>query len=38
VITYWGKVDEAHAAVRLVTSVCTRDEDVAALLGDIAAL
>ncbi len=38
VITYWCKVDEAHAAVRLVTSVCTRDEDVAALLADIAAL
>ena len=38
VITYWCKVDEEHAAVRLVTSVCTRDEDVAALLGDIAAL
>ena len=38
VITYWGKVDEQHAAVRLVTSVCTRDEDVEALLADIAAL
>ena len=38
VITYWGKVDDENAAVRLVTSVCTRDEDVAALLGDIAAL
>ncbi len=38
VITYWGKVDDAHAAVRLVTSVCTRDEDVAALLSAIAAL
>lgn len=38
VITYWGKVDENHAAVRLVTSVCTRDEDVEALLKDIAAL
>lgn len=38
VITYWGKVDDAHAAVRLVTSVCTRDEDVEALLKDITAL
>jgi threonine aldolase len=38
VITYWGKVDEEHAAVRLVTSVCTRDEDVEALLQDISAL
>lgn len=38
VITYWGKVDKDHAAVRLVTSVCTRDEDVAALLAEIAAL
>ena len=38
VITYWGKVDDARAAVRLVTSVCTRDEDVEALLKDIAAL
>lgn len=38
VITYWGKVDDTHAAVRLVTSVCTREEDVAALLSDIAAL
>ncbi|MBQ8149461.1 MAG: low specificity L-threonine aldolase [Clostridia bacterium] len=38
VITYWGKVDEDHTAVRLVTSVCTRDEDVEALLKDIAAL
>ncbi len=38
VITFWGKVDEGHSAVRLVTSVCTPDADVAALLGDIAAL
>ncbi len=38
VITYWGKVDEEHAAVRLVTSVCTPEEDVEALLADIAAL
>lgn len=38
VITYWGKVDDSHAAVRLVTSVCTRDEDVEALLKDITAL
>lgn len=38
VITYWGKVDEGHAAVRLVTSVCTPEADVQALLGHIAAL
>jgi threonine aldolase len=38
VITYWGKVDEGHAAVRLVTSVCTEERDVQALLADIAAL
>ena len=38
VITYWGKVDEEHAAVRLVTSVCTEERDVQALLADIAAL
>jgi len=37
-ITYWGKVDEQRCAVRLVTSVCTRDEDVAVLLKDIAGL
>ncbi|MBR4067547.1 MAG: aminotransferase class I/II-fold pyridoxal phosphate-dependent enzyme [Clostridia bacterium] len=38
VITVWGKVDEQHTAVRLVTSVCTRDEDVEALLARIATL
>jgi threonine aldolase len=38
VITYWGKVDDTHAAVRLVTSVCTAEEDVEALLADIAQL
>ncbi len=38
VITYWGRVDAAHSAIRLVTSVCTRGEDVAYLKTVIASL
>lgn len=35
---FWGKVDEDHTAVRFCTSWSTRDEDIDALIRDIAAL
>ena len=34
----WGRVDEAHRVVRFCTSWATREEDVDALIKDIAAL
>ena len=36
--SFWEKVDEGHSAVRFCTSWCTREEDVDALIADIAAL
>ena len=35
---YWQRVDESHSAVRFCVSPFTREEDVDALLADVASL